>query len=262
MVVGESSGLASRRPDRQRGDVPPVSMKRLVPVIALLLTGIFVFAALAQPLNSLVGRLLILGALGAFGIALFAAIGRRRKLRIAVIALAAALGAALFLPGWEPDAGRLRERYLTALPRYVGTPYVWGGERRSGIDCSGLPRKAMQDALFAEGLTTFNPHPIRQALALWWNDASAQALRDGYRNYVFPLSEEGRIRETAFHRVQPGDIAITDTGTHCLVFLRDGVWIQADPGDGKVRVYEAAKSDNTWFSSAVGLYRWSAFKGL
>jgi cell wall-associated NlpC family hydrolase len=43
-----------------------------------------------------------------------------------------------------PDAGGLHP-FVRVASRYMGTPYVWGGESKYGFDCSGFIIRVMQD---------------------------------------------------------------------------------------------------------------------
>jgi hypothetical protein len=45
------------------------------------------------------------------------------------------------------DRDRLRQNYIKALLGYEDVKYVWGGENSFGIDCSGLVRIALSDAM-------------------------------------------------------------------------------------------------------------------
>ena len=56
----------------------------------------------------------------------------------------------------------LRQKYVDSLVRYEGTKYVWDGENRLGIDCSGLVRKGLIDAAVRAGISTWNPRLIRR----------------------------------------------------------------------------------------------------
>ncbi|MDH2443859.1 C40 family peptidase [Amnibacterium sp. CER49] len=47
--------------------------------------------------------------------------------------------------GTTIDAGVTGEDVLAAAKQYEGVPYVFGGESRSGMDCSGLVQKAFAD---------------------------------------------------------------------------------------------------------------------
>jgi cell wall-associated NlpC family hydrolase len=43
-----------------------------------------------------------------------------------------------------PDAGGLHP-FVRVASRYMGTPYVWGGDSKYGFDCSGFIIRVMQD---------------------------------------------------------------------------------------------------------------------
>ncbi len=157
----------------------------------------------------------------------------------------------------ESTVLELRQIYVHELRRYEGTRYVWGGENLLGMDCSGLPRKALRNALLKSAFLNGNGRYLRHAVKNWWMDASASALANGYRHYLTPLEREGTVAEAPEDTLSPGDLAITDDGVHVMVFLEKDTWISADPNQGKVVVEKPSISHNPWFDSKVKFYAWS-----
>jgi hypothetical protein len=181
---------------------------------------------------------------------------RRRKVAPTVLAIGIALLGFLCLPGSDPDQNELRNAYIRSLKSYEGTRYVWGGENRIGIDCSGLVRNGLINANLRVGISTFNPGPIRRAFAMWWNDCSAQALLEGYRQLTVPLFRADSINSIRERSLAPGDIAVTSDGVHVLAYIGDGRWIQADPGPMKT-VITTLPSDDYWFTVPVHVMGWT-----
>lgn len=154
---------------------------------------------------------------------------------------------------WPPvTPGNLRDLYVSKLRTFEGTPYVWGGEGRLGIDCSGLPRTAWRKTLFEEGLRTMNPSLIRQSFFSWWNDVAARDLPSS-ADYI-PLDLNGVLAKLPNERLEPGDLAVTSSGVHCLVYLGQGDWIEADPAEGKVIILNTSQPDS-WLSSRCVIAR-------
>ncbi|GHG55830.1 hypothetical protein GCM10011331_22780 [Flavimobilis marinus] len=79
---------------------------------------------------------------------------------------------------------------------YLGVPYVWGGESRSGMDCSGLVQRSLADL----GV-----------------DIKRTARQQG---------TEGRA-VGSMDAALPGDLLIFDGGTHVGIYLGDGRMIDA-----------------------------------
>lgn len=231
-------------------------MKVLI-LILMAIAGSAAVFSWVQPINSILTRLILVGSSLLFVAGILALVWKKRTLLWVVLGVIACSILLVSLPMFTPNKASIRRHYIKALTNYNGTPYVWGGEGRGGIDCSGLPRKALQDALWREGVSTFNGGLIREAIRQWWHDASASALANGYRGYMHPVLLEGNLREMPFDGLRPGDVAITKSGIHCLVYLGDERWIQADPGDGAVAIYDARSSGNSWFDTPVAIYRWT-----
>lgn len=180
----------------------------------------------------------------------------RRALATSLAAVCALALAFVCLPGRKADAAALRQAYVRALLSYEGSPYVWGGENRFGIDCSGLVRKGLICANLRLGVQTLNPSLVRQAFYLWWNDCTAQALRDGHLGLTKRLSSAAQINDIDARALLPGDLAVTASGVHVLAYVGSGEWIEADPGELRViRVQTPAK--NTWFRTPVHVVRWA-----
>lgn len=118
-------------------------MKKFLPLVATAISGAFVAGIWLQPINSTFTRGLLLWASLVFAASLFTLSRGSRLLRAGVIFGFLLLAGLIALPGRAPDERALKSRYLAALARYVDAPYLWGGERSSGIDCSGLPRKVV-----------------------------------------------------------------------------------------------------------------------
>jgi hypothetical protein len=181
---------------------------------------------------------------------------RSPVLRAVPIAMACVASLPFVFPARPLDREALGKGYLRRLTALEGTPYFWGGEMAHGIDCSGLPRKALRDSLLHQGITSFNGSGTRGFFRHWWFDASAKALGMGYRGYTVPLPNTGTIRTLDTTGMQPGDLAITRDGRHVMVFLGVEQWIQADPAAGKVIIENGRTSPNHWFNAPVTTHRW------
>ena len=185
----------------------------------------------------------------------------KRWMRIGLLSLGLVAAVPFLMPGRPVDSRELHARYLEELRNFEGCVYHWGGESRFGIDCSGLPRRSLINALAHQGVTRMNGTAIRRAAGLWWHDASALAISEGHRDETIPLGIDGKLKELDLASLSPGDLAVTKGGAHLLVYLGDGDWIQADPGAGKVLSQNAEREENPWFSYRVTTHRWKDFRG-
>jgi cell wall-associated NlpC family hydrolase len=212
-----------------------------------------------QPLNSGPLRSALLVALAAVWVGLLMLAWERKGWRVAVLCLPLLAMLPFAMPGRELDRARLTERYLSSMRGFEGTRYVWGGEGRRGLDCSGLPRRGLRDALLGEALRG-NGRAARMWLEQWWYDTSAKAMAEGYRGFTCPAGITGPLWKLDPAGIQPGDLAVTEDGRHVMIHLGGGDWIQSDPGAGQVIIARPDQSDNPWLRSDVSLHRWTAFE--
>jgi hypothetical protein len=185
---------------------------------------------------------------------------QRRAVRYFCLACALIAFAALALPGRASDGAMMRRAYVASLGTYEGTRYVWGGENSRGIDCSGLVRRGLINADVHEGFATANPKLLREAASMWWHDASAKSLLEGYRRKTREILSASSIDELDHTQILPGDIAVTSDGLHTLAYVGDEKWIEADPNPGRV-VEVRARAGNSWLKVPVRIMRWQQFEG-
>lgn len=148
------------------------------------------------------------------------------------------------------DRTSIVESYQKNLLSYEGTSYYWGGENFIGIDCSGLARKALFNALIEEGA-------FKTAFNLWYFDASAKALMEGYRQQTVDVTTAKSINALDHSQIKIGDLAITVNGVHVMVYLGDNEWIEADPELTKVIRVKAPKQGFGWFDIPIKVKRWT-----
>lgn len=155
----------------------------------------------------------------------------------------------------DPDA--LRRCYVREIREYDGTRYVYGGETGRGIDCSGLVRAAMVDALTSHGLRSGSPAVIRTALTLWWRDSTAIDLGNGRSGMTIPLGGGGFQTLSGYRDVLPGDLAVTESGSHVLAYLGDDTWIEADPTLSRTHIVKLNGAFASIADQRVRFVRWS-----
>ena len=164
-------------------------------------------------------------------------------------------------PAREVPSDELKASYLKNLKKYEGVRYVWGGEGIFGVDCSGLPRRALRDAYWSVGMSHLDASLLRSAIVQWWFDSSAQAMSEGYRDYCVGSGVVGTLREVPVESLVAGDVAITTSGVHMLAYLGDYKWIQADPDVGEVIVVDSRSTKNLWLDTEVAIFRLAEFVG-
>jgi hypothetical protein len=234
----------------------PVSLDRL---LKLFLVGFFLcaMAAFFHPLHSSVTKLAMLGSIGICWMCSLILLRKYYVYRTILIVLTILACIPFLLPSRAIDATELRANYLQALTRYEGSTYYWGGENKRGIDCSGLPRRSLRDALLRYGIAHANGKAFRLAAEQWYYDTSAKALGEGYRSFTKNLAIEGTVQSIDNSTLQAGDLAVTKSGIHTMVYLGEGKWIQADPGIGAVATLHGRNDQNTWFDAPITMHRWS-----
>lgn len=232
------------------------TLRRLL-MLFTALAVVVIFAAALNPVSFMIQRLVqLLAVAGAWG-GLLALLWKRRGVRAALLVLPLLAGGLWLLPARRMDTGELRADYVARLRQLESVPYFWGGESPSGIDCSGLPRRALRDALISRALRHADAGALREFAHQWMFDASALALSQGHRGFTRPLGIRGRISEMDYRPLLPGDLAVTESGNHVLVFLGGEEWAQAEPGLGRVVILNGHHDSNSWHHHPVTLHRWS-----
>lgn len=179
------------------------------------------------------------------------------KARWLLIAFYVLIAVFLIYPARLPrDRSALRTAYGDALRAYSGTRYVWGGEGRFGIDCSGLVRKGLEDALTRQGFFKLNPALIREGNSLYWNDTTAKVIGEGYSGRTFLVTTCPSLNGLDYSLLMPGDLAVTTNGVHIMAYLGSKTWIAADPGEGKVTSFVIPEKNNACFSMPMNIVRW------
>ncbi|MEQ1877974.1 MAG: NlpC/P60 family protein [Bdellovibrionia bacterium] len=182
-------------------------------------------------------------------------LGRKARMILAV-AIFVPAATVMFWPALPSGTPGLRETYLGELAGFEGTMYVWGGENSVGIDCSGLIRKSMVNALIKEGLKELRFDLTRKAAEIWFFDATAKALSEGFRGFTERKFDVDSVNETDSTKLRPGDFMVTKNGVHTMAYLGDSKWIEADPEQGRV-IEVKTPSTIGWFRTPAVILTWA-----
>jgi hypothetical protein len=232
---------------------PPARLTRLLWLATLVLWIAVALFPVSNRLSRGSGVVLLM----AVWVGLIGLCWQRRALRFCLLGITLIVGLFFMLPArTPPSADALRSDYVACLRRYEGVPYYWGGESPRGIDCSGLVRRGLIDALFLRGLRGLDPGLLRHSLTLWWHDCSAKDLRDGTNRLTSPLFDAANILQLDHSTLLPGDLAVTKDGSHILAYLGNQQWIEADPVDERVIILPVAEGSNSWLKTRMKILRW------
>lgn len=122
-----------------------------------------------------------------------------------------------------PNTGNLRTAVVDLAKQYIGTPYLWGGSRPGGFDCSGLIQYAFSQA------------------GLRLPRVSFEQLRVGAPKLISQL--------------QPGDLVGFGTGGHLALYIGGGQIIEAPRSGLKVRIRKLGPNEDAFGVSLDSLFR-------
>jgi hypothetical protein len=156
-----------------------------------------------------------------------------------------------------PDVVALRHAYSNRLHAYLGDPFVMGGEAETGVDCSGLARASLWQAMVRQGIKEFNARLLGTTLwDFWWHDVDAADIAKGIYGYTKVVGYTDKLAGYDTSDLKVGDMAVSEL-QHVMIYCGDGKWIEASPIDKKVVINKApATSKRTWFNKPVMLIRW------
>ncbi|MDH3973306.1 MAG: C40 family peptidase [Deltaproteobacteria bacterium] len=224
-----------------------------ISIISLILFFLF----WVQPINNAMLRLALIISGITFIVSSLLGVRKMKSLLCAFSVIIAVVFLFIANPtGSKIDEKDFRKNYVRNIKSYLDVKYVWGGETFQGIDCSGLPRKALIDTYREFGIFSFNGTALRESILHWWFDTSARAMRDGYRGNTIKKGEFDNILEIGNEIVLPGDIAVTSDGIHVLTYIGNGDWIHAEPGNQKVIIENVKNYSTPWFSAPIVLMSW------
>lgn len=111
-------------------------------------------------------------------------------------------------PGIAPGSGVTAQDLVETAKKYLGVPYVWGGESLSegGLDCSGLVLRSLTD-LGVDGI----PRTAHEQMRLG-------------------------TKVDSMDEAEPGDLLVFGGGTHIAIYLGDGKMIDAPKPGGHVNI--------------------------
>jgi len=185
----------------------------------------------------------------------------KRIVRWVLVCLYVLLTAFIVLPYHPPvNRSNLRAQYCKSLECYTGCKYVWGGEGRFSMDCSGLVRRGLEDALVIQGFRTCNPPLVREGVWLYWHDTTAKVIGEGYEGRTHHILATPDLNDLDYSLLKPGDLGVTTSGIHIMAYLGNKSWIAADPGAMKVTVFKIPEKMNPYFSTPMNIVRWQVLE--